>query len=336
MPLALLEKTVNEGSFIRLVLSPPRTLVRKLETTKKDCYQIVERKGAQEFHRNVDKNALLAWFKTINFKQGQLFATEGDYHLFFPNKVIKQPSTQQKEQPHNRQKKRLGKDQQVEKFLHEVQASLSPFEGQKKLTVIDFGCGKGYLTFALYEFLSRRFEVEMTGIDLKVDVMEACQKEAIKRGFHGLKFIAGPIDSFQTTPSVDLVVALHACDTATDSAIKKALELKARVLLLAPCCQHELYDQINHPDLKPLLKHGILRERFSALLTDALRGLFLERTGYTVKIVEFVDPTHTPKNTLIRAHFTGHKKSETTYEEFKKTFGISHQSLSCCPRPSMN
>lgn len=331
-PFEIIQKAVEEGFFIRLSLSPGRTLIRKLLTTKKDCYQITEQKGAQAFHRNVDKTTLLTWLKGTYFKQGQLFTKEADFHLFFPNKVIKNPPTSKSEQPHNRQKERLAlhaepdKQKQIEKFLHEVKAILNTFKGQEELSVVDFGCGKAYLTFALYEFLSANFKVSMAGIDLKAEVVKNCQRLAEEKGHKGLKFIHGSIKDFQTE-RVDLAIALHACDTATDIALQKALELNAKVILAAPCCQHEAYQQIDHPDLKPLLKHGILRERLASLLTDAARGAFLESAGYLVRIVEFIDPTHTPKNTLIRAIFTGQKKSPAPLESFKKAFHFSLERL---------
>lgn len=331
-PFEVIQKAVEENSFLRLVLSPGRTLVRKLLTAKKDCYQITEHKGAQAFHRNVDKATLLSWVKGIPFKQGQLFTKEADYHFFFPHKVIKNPPTAKGEQPHNRQKERLAlhtdsdKQKQIEKFLHEVKAVLDTFKGQKELSVVDFGCGKAYLTFALYEYLSAHFIATMTGVDLKAEVMQDCQKRAQEKGYYGLTFIHGGIQDFHAD-QVDLVVALHACDTATDIALQKALELKAQVILAAPCCQHEAYRQIDHPDLKPLLKHGILKERLASLATDAARGAFLESAGYAVRIVEFVDPTHTPKNTLIRAIFTGHKKPPAPFESFQKALNFSLKNL---------
>ena len=313
----IIQETLENGTFLRLILSPPRTLVRKIQ----DYYQLTERKGTQEFHRNLKQKELLDWLKTVNYKQGQLFTQEADYHLFFPNKVIKHLPSQKEAKAHNRVKSRLltdapkDKQRQIEKFLHEVQTCLTTFEGQKKLTVVDFGCGNAYLTFALYEYLKEKFEVEMVGIDLKDSVIQECQQMASDKGYTGLKVMCGSITEVKMA-SVDMALALHACDTATDKALQKAIELKAKVILAAPCCQHELYSLVEHPDFQPLLKHKILRERFAALATDALRGAFLESEGYSVRIVEFIDSHHTPKNILIRAIHTGKKKPREYYDNF--------------------
>ena len=304
----LIQETVRQGTFLRLILSPPRTRVRKID----GYYQLTERREAQEFHKNLDKGELLEWLDTVQHKQGQLFTTEADYHLFYPNKVIRHPPSQVKGEAHNRVKKRRlaeapkDKERQIEKFLHEVQACLHLFEGQKALRVADFGCGKAYLTFALYEYLKEHFELEIIGIDLKEEVIQECRERAEEKGYRGLSFVCGSIAEV-ALPPIDMAIALHACDTATDIALKRALELKAKVILAAPCCQREFYSHVDHPDLQPLLKHNVLRERFASLVTDAARGFWLESEGYSVRIVEFIDSRHTPKNILIRALYTGQK-----------------------------
>lgn len=334
--------SLKEGGFIRLVLSPPKTSVRKIGKN----YQLTETKGAQAFHKNLSSSEILAWLESCTFKQGQLFCEEADYHLFFPDKVIKnRPTSPVKEIPHNRQKKHLlsleapppyfkalgikrDKFLQIEKFLNEVKAILPRFKSQKELQAVDFGCGKAYLTFALYDYLKNYFEVNLIGLDLKKEVMENCQKLADDLGFTGLKFIHGTINAPLLSKigknKVDLAVALHACDTATDDALAQAVSLNAQVILAAPCCQHQLYHQINNPLLAPLLKHGVLKERLAALATDALRGAALEQAGYDVKIVEFIDAAHTPKNILIRALFTGRKPQDNSLKSFKEFLGIAN------------
>lgn len=339
LPINVIKDSLANQSFIQLALSPPRTIVRKLSSKKGIIYQITERKGAQEFHTNHTESSFLDWLSKSEFKQGQLFTQDADYHLFFPNKAIKNPPTLTSTvKDHNRKKNHLldlaepppyfkalsiQKDKflQIEKFLREVEAILPSFEGQKEIHVVDFGCGKAYLTFALYDFLSQRFKVKMTGLDLKEEVMKNCQVLADKLKFEGLKFVKGSIEN-SSTDKADLVVALHACDTATDAALEKGVHMGAKVILAAPCCQHELYTQIKSDLFSPLLKHGILRERLASLVTDAARGALLESLGYEVKIVEFIDAEHTPKNLLIRAVYNGKKKPLTAYYALKSALSI--------------
>ena len=141
----------------------------------------------------------------------------------------------------------------------------------------------------------------MTGLDLKADVIRRCSELAEKYGYEDLHFLQGDISSYEGTERADMVITLHACDTATDFALDKAVKWGAKVILSVPCCQHEMNRQIKNDFLEPLLKYGILKERFSALLTDAIRGNLLEQRGYEVQILEFIDMEHTPKNLLIRA-----------------------------------
>ncbi|CDZ80047.1 Methyltransferase TRM13 [Candidatus Rubidus massiliensis] len=192
---------------------------------------------------------------------------------------------------------------QINQFLLIVEQSLKNFAFNEKISLIDFGCGKSYLTFSLYYFLKiiLKKEVEIVGIDLKEDMVLFCNQLTQKLGWENLKFQQGSIDNFQSDHKINMIVALHACNTATDAVIEQGIKNKVKVLLLAPCCHQELYNQIKNPLLNPILKHGILKEKFAAIVTDALRGLLLESNGYKVQIMEFVDPTHTPKNILIKA-----------------------------------
>src|SRR5699024_1427664 len=169
--------------------------------------------------------------------------------------------------------------------------------------IIDFGCGKSYLTFALYYYLVEDLELDVNiiGLDLKEDVIKFCNQVAVDLNYERLQFIHGDIKDFQGSKDVDMVVTLHACDTATDAALVKAVDWDAKVILSVPCCQHEFYDKIENKTLKPMLKHGIIREQLSSLITDSLRGNILEILGYDVQLLEFIDMEHTPKNILIRA-----------------------------------
>ncbi|MDO4798980.1 MAG: SAM-dependent methyltransferase [Bacillota bacterium] len=170
------------------------------------------------------------------------------------------------------------------------------------IRVIDFGCGKAYLTFALYYYFTRilRRPAEIIGLDLKRDVIDFCSEVARDLGYEGLRFEYGDIADYPES-SVDLMVSLHACDTATDYAIAQAVRWGARTILSVPCCQHELFSQLKNDLHRPLLKHGILKDKMTELLTDSLRGLKLESLGYEVSMIEFTSLEHTAKNTMIRA-----------------------------------
>jgi SAM-dependent methyltransferase len=215
---------------------------------------------------------------------------------------------------------------QVNRFL-EIVKDILP-ELPKKLRIIDVGCGKGYLTFALYHYLHTMLELdcEIIGIDLKEDVVAKCNELAKKVGFSRLHFKNINISDFAPQEPVDLVISLHACNTATCTALAKAVLWQAKAILVAPCCQHELASQIDTHAFEVVLKHGLFRERFSALLTDALRVELLEALGYKVQVLEFVDPEHTPKNLLIRAVKKQNHVDYTKFEEYNKIakqFGIS-------------
>ena len=201
-------------------------------------------------------------------------------------------------------------------FLEFIQDILPKLPKNKKLTIVDFGCGKSYLTFAMYYYLKiqQGYELQMIGLDLKEDVISHCNELAKKLGYDELFFLQGDISSYDGVDSVDMVVTLHACDTATDFALEKAVRWGASVILSVPCCQHEMNQQITPNILEPVCKYGILKERISALLTDGIRANLLEQQGYDVQLLEFIDMEHTPKNILIR----GVKQNETSQRLYKK------------------
>lgn len=211
---------------------------------------------------------------------------------------------------------RYDKYRQINRFLEFIEDILTSLPKDRTVRILDFGCGKSYLTFAMYEYLRERkgYEVEMIGLDLKEDVMDHCNELAEKYGYDNLKFYTGDIADYEDDKPIDMVVTLHACDTATDFALEKAVRWGAKVILSVPCCQHELNAKIACKDLAPIMDYGLLKERFAALLTDGLRAKLLEEQGYQVQILEFIDMEHTPKNILIRAVYTGKKASHEVVE----------------------
>ena len=183
-----------------------------------------------------------------------------------------------------------------------VRDILPHLDEKKQIRIIDFGCGKSYLTFALYYYLHiiEGYNLSVVGLDLKEDVIEKCNGLSKKYGYDNLKFIRGDIATYEDTQDVDMVVSLHACDTATDFALLKAIGWNAKVIFAVPCCQHEVNRQLKSELLAPALKYGLIKERMAALLTDAVRANMLEEMGYDTDVLEFIDMEHTPKNILIR------------------------------------
>ncbi len=198
---------------------------------------------------------------------------------------------------------RFDKFRQINRYLEFIEDVIDELPKDRTIRIIDFGCGKSYLTFAMYYYLHelQHRDIQVTGLDLKTDVIKHCNELAEKLGYDRLKFERGDISTYEGTDVADMVVTLHACDLATDYALDKAVKWGARVILAVPCCQHELNRQIKCDPLKPVLKYGIIKERVAALLTDALRANLLEQQGYETQILEFIDMEHPPKNLLIRA-----------------------------------
>ena len=188
-------------------------------------------------------------------------------------------------------------------FIQDVLPELKKSAAGRPLTIIDFGCGKSYLTFAMYYYLRilNHCPVRMIGLDLKADVIKRCGALRDKYGYDQLEFLQGDIAEYEGVSQVDMVVTLHACDTATDYALYKAICWNAAVILSVPCCQHELNGQIACETLAPVLQYGLVKERVAALITDGLRGRLLEAAGYKTQLLEFIEMEHTPKNILIRA-----------------------------------
>lgn len=215
------------------------------------------------------------------------------------------------------------KYRQINRFIEIVDDAVSNWEEGKELTIVDFGCGKSYLTFILYYYFVelRHLPVNMIGLDLKADIIEHCNQVAQKYGYDRLRFEMGDINGFRYEGAIDMVITLHACDTATDFDLYNAIQWNTKMIFSVPCCQHELNAQIKTDELSVLTKYGIIKERVAALLTDGIRGSLLEACGYKTQLLEFVDLTHSPKNILIRAvkSNVSAKKKQASLDEVKRS-----------------
>ncbi len=275
--------------------------------------------GAKVYHKNLSRDQAVEKTEQAlrkEFKQCQII-TETEMVVILSNKrgefsfrtKEKQTERKQGDMEHNRKKKyileegtpvpflkdlgvmtaegkivhsKYDKYKQINRFLEFVEDILPELPQGREITLLDFGCGKSYLTFAVYYYLKvlKQYDLRVIGLDLKEDVIEHCNNLKEKYGYEKLQFLKGDIASYQGVDKADIVITLHACDTATDYALEKAVTWGAKVILSVPCCQHELNNQIKNNILRPVLKYGIIKERMAALLTDAIRAEYLESRGY--------------------------------------------------------
>jgi len=222
---------------------------------------------------------------------------EGTPYPFLIRLGVQTPEGKVKNQKHD-------KFRQINRFVELIDDTLSHLPKDRPIRILDFGSGKSYLTFALYHYLriEKGLDIRVTGLDLKKEVIEECQEIARDLHYDQLEFLVGDINEYDGDTAVDMVVTLHACDVATDMALAKAVNWGASVILSVPCCQHELFSQVQAPALDVMLQHGLVKERFAALATDSIRAELLTLVGYEAQLVEFIDMEHTPKNILIRAY----------------------------------
>lgn len=325
----------------KLILSKAKNCeYRKVQILKKEKnYQIEKYTQKQVFHENLDKEELEVYLLQelgTHFFRMNVWNAKVEYQMMISKKgkvhIIEKNCTKTapKEQTgHNRKKKYLipegemieplvdmgiftkegkivhsmyDKYRQINRFVELVDDAVKNRE-LTHLNIIDFGCGKSYLTFILYHYFTnvRKIPVHMTGLDLKEDVIEKCNRAAKKYGYENLHFELGDICGYQSSEQVDMVITLHACDTATDYALYHAVRWNTDMIFSVPCCQHELNSQMQSEDYSILTRYGLIKERTAALMTDAIRANLLEACGYKTDILEFVDFAHAPKNLLIRA-----------------------------------
>lgn len=345
----------DEDSFNKVTIKP--VLIRE-EIKLQFAYEYKNK----VLHKNLDASESIKEIENLliqSFRQGVIFTREADYQILINKKgkasiLKKKPTKEKADLSHNRKKsyiiedgeavdflirlgvmnengkvvsKRYDKFRQINRFLEMVADVISKIDKDKTLNIIDFGCGKSYLTFALYYYLVNilGLDVNIIGLDLKEDVINFCNEVAIDLNYDRLKFVYGDIKDYEAFSNVDMVVTLHACDTATDAALVKAVNWEAEAILSVPCCQHEIYDKIDNVTLEPMLKHGIIKEKLASLVTDSLRANVLEILGYQVQLLEFVDMEHTPKNILIRAVKSNDKNNKEyidKYMKFKEFWGL--------------
>lgn len=314
-----------------------KVTIRKVLLKEKEVYQIEKFTQKQAFHENVTKEEakeIVLSFMQKDFKQCDAFTKEHTYMIkiskkekVFVSKKKAQNTVKQVPVEHNRKKEYLipenefiaplydlgviskegkiiqsmyDKYKQINRFIEMINDCLS--EDMKELNIIDFGCGKSYLTFILYYFLVevKKIKVHMIGLDLKEEVIAKCNDIASKYHYEDLHFKVGDINGYKTDRDIDMVITLHACDTATDYALYNAITWNAKMIFSVPCCQHEINAQWSQDAYSLFSNYGLIKERTAALVTDAMRANLLQCASYKVQVLEFIDLAHSPKNILLR------------------------------------
>lgn len=356
---AIISNPIKKGENL-----PKKIDIKKIMLKNEPCFQFVYYIDKKVIHENIQDSSLILEkiisLMSENFKQCDILANnsltllmnkKGDFKITGVKKATTVDNTPQS---HNKTKNYILKDgeyvdwlfklgvmdkngvvvshkqkkfRQINKFLEmlkDVEENLP-----KNAKIIDMGCGKSYLTFAMYHYFNiiKEKNVTINGYDLKKDVVEHCNSLAKEFNFKNLQFFNEDIQNIDKDENINMIISLHACDTATDYAIYFGVKLNCDVILSVPCCQHELFKQIKNESLSSMLSYGILKERFSSLLTDNLRADALKLCGYKTNIIEFIDMEHTPKNIMIKAiknkNFTKNDKNIEDFEKLIYNFNIN-------------
>ena len=318
------------------------------ESNKRKFYQIEKFTDKQVFHENIDLEFINAKVYEVlegNYKQLSAWSNNVTYDMkiskkgkVFLGKKKTDNSKLVNKKSHNKEKNYILKEgmiieplidlgvfskdgkvinskydkyKQINRFIEIIDDEIKKNE-YKELTILDFGCGKSYLTFVLYYYFVKikNINVKMIGLDLKEDVIKKCNEIAKRYNYDNLHFELGDINGFKYNNKVDMVITLHACDTATDYALYNAIKWNSKMIFSVPCCQHEFNAQMKADSLSILTKYGIVQERVAALMTDSVRANLLECVGYKTQLLEFIDIAHSPKNILIRASKTNISKEK--------------------------
>lgn len=330
-----------------------KVTIKPYNSSKGIMYQFEYTVKNQVKHRNVEEYNLVDEIGLLlenYFTQCMIYGTESDYHInCYGDKVKAKTMAATKKIAiggHNKKKRyilnedehidflvylgvmtkdgkvvnsKYNKFRQINKYLELIKPSIDMLPKDRPLKIVDFGCGKAYLTFALYYYVVKilNMQAEITGLDLKEEVIDYCNKVARELGYDSLEFQKGNIKDYSRTQDVDMVIMLHACDNATDEGIVQSLKFNAKIIIAVPCCQHEFFRQIENENLEPILQFGILKDRMTALATDSLRAQILKALGFDVTVMEFIETEHTPKNLAIRAIRDG-GFNKTEYEKYEK------------------
>ena len=330
-----------------------KVTIKPYNSSKGIMYQFEYTVKNQVKHKNVEEYNLVEEISLLlenYFTQCMVYGTESDYHInCYGDKVKVKTMAATKKIAiggHNKKKRyilnedehidflvylgvmtkdgkvvnsKYNKFRQINKYLELIKPSIDMLPKDRPLKIVDFGCGKAYLTFALYYYVVKilNMQAEITGLDLKEEVIDYCNKVARELGYDSLEFQKGNIKDYSRTQDVDMVIMLHACDNATDEGIVQSLKFNAKIIIAVPCCQHEFFRQIENENLEPILQFGILKDRMTALATDSLRAQILKALGFDVTVMEFIETEHTPKNLAIRAIRDG-GFNKTEYEKYEK------------------
>ncbi len=330
-----------------------KVTIKPYNSSKGIMYQFEYTVKNQVKHRNVEEYNLVDEISLLlenYFTQCMVYGTESDYHINCYGDKIKAKTMAATKKiaigGHNKKKRyilnedehidflvylgvmtkdgkvvnsKYNKFRQINKYLELIKPSIDMLPKDRPLKIVDFGCGKAYLTFTLYYYVVKilNMQAEITGLDLKEEVIDYCNKVARELGYDSLEFQKGNIKDYSRTQDVDMVIMLHACDNATDEGIVQSLKFNAKIIIAVPCCQHEFFRQIENENLEPILQFGILKDRMTALATDSLRAQILKALGFDVTVMEFIETEHTPKNLAIRAIRDG-GFNKTEYEKYEK------------------